>query len=156
MGYASGFSRGPNGGVGAHGPFHSVPCHPTGNNSRDFPSSRGSAHCQKAGATPHSQARKLAKSCPEFVEGMAEIEFSVLAKSCLHGRNIDEYNLRKAVGAGVSDRNAIGATINWRLTAQDARRRLRRLYSCLPSWRNRRPRWWCPRERHRRWPEACV
>ena len=71
---------------------------------------------------------------------MVEIEFNVLAKSCLHGRNRDEYNLEKAVSACVSERNAIGAAINWRLTAQDARRRLLRLYPCQPSWRNRQPR----------------
>ena len=59
---------------------------------------------------------------------MAEIEFSVLARACLRGRNGDEGSLERAVGACVSERNAIGATINWRFTAKDARAKLRRLY----------------------------
>ena len=46
---------------------------------------------------------------------MAEIEFSVLARAWLH-RNGD--GLERAVSACVSERNAIGATINWRFTAQ--------------------------------------
>ena len=61
---------------------------------------------------------------------MAEIEFSVLARACLRGRNGDEDSLERAVRACVSERNAIGATINWRFTAQDARRKLHRLYPC--------------------------
>ena len=62
---------------------------------------------------------------------MAEIEFSVLARACLRrGRNGDEDSLEKAVRACVSERNAIGASINWRSTAQDARRKLHRLYPC--------------------------
>ena len=59
---------------------------------------------------------------------MAEIEFSVLARACLHGRNADEDSLENAVNACVSERNAAGASINWRFTAQDARRKLHRLY----------------------------
>ena len=61
---------------------------------------------------------------------MAEIEFSVLARACLRGRNAGEDNLNKAANACVSERNAIGATIDWRFTAQDARRKLQRLYPC--------------------------
>ena len=41
-----------------------------------------------------------------------------------------EDSLERAVSACVSERNAIGATINWRFTAQDARRKLHRLYPC--------------------------
>ena len=44
---------------------------------------------------------------------MAEIEFSVLARACLRGRNDDEKNLGKAVNACVSERNRIAATIDW-------------------------------------------
>ena len=95
-----------------------------------FPAAEAPAHCQAAGVPPHSQARKLAESCPELVEGMAEIEFSVLARACLRGRNGDEDSLERAVSACVSERNAIGAAINWRFTAQDARRKLHRLYPC--------------------------
>ena len=59
---------------------------------------------------------------------MAEIEFSVLARSCLRGRNADEDSLGNADNACVSERNAAGASINWRFTARDARRKLHRLY----------------------------
>ncbi len=61
---------------------------------------------------------------------MAEIEFSVLARACLRGRNPDEDSLDKNISACVPLWNAAGATINWRFTAQDARRKLHRLYPC--------------------------
>ena len=84
---------------------------------------------------PAAEARRIAKRL-EFHHtpkhgswlNMAEIEFSVLARACLRGRNGDEDSLERAVSACVSERNAIGATINWRFTAQDARRKLHRLY----------------------------
>ena len=84
---------------------------------------------------PAAEARRIAKRL-EFHHtpkhgswlNMAEIEFSVLARACLRGRNADEDSLENAVNACVSERNAIGATINWRFTAQDARRKLHRLY----------------------------
>ena len=80
---------------------------------------------------PAAEARRIAKRL-EFHHtpkhgswlNMAEIEFSVLARACLRGRNGDEDSLERAVSACVSERNAIGATINWRFTAQDARRNL--------------------------------
>ena len=65
---------------------------------------------------------------------MAEIEFSVLARACLRGRNADEGSLYWAVNACVSQRNTAAATINWRLTAKDARARLRRLYPGNTPW----------------------
>ena len=61
---------------------------------------------------------------------MAEIEFSVLARACLRGRNDDAESLERAVDACVSERNASGAAINWRFTAKDARRKLHLLYPC--------------------------
>ena len=61
---------------------------------------------------------------------MAEIEFSVLARACLRGRNGDEDSLEKAVKANVSERNSTAAAINWRFTNRDARRKLQRLYPC--------------------------
>ena len=70
------------------------------------------------------QAWELAESCPELAEGMAEIEFRVLARACLRGgRNPDESSLRKTPSAPVSQkRNAVMAsTINWRFTTKDAR-----------------------------------
>ena len=86
---------------------------------------------------PAVEARRIAKRL-EFHHtpkhgswlNMAEIEFSVLARACLRGRNADQDNLERAVRACVSERNAGGATINWRFTAQDARRNLHRLYPC--------------------------
>ena len=59
---------------------------------------------------------------------MAEIEFSVLARACLRGRNPDEDSLEQAVNACVSERNAAAAPINWRFNIKNARAKLRRLY----------------------------
>ena len=67
-------------------------------------------------------------------QAMAEIEFSVLTQACLQGRNPDEDALQRAVGAYESERNATGATINWRFTAKHARAKLRRLYPCHSSF----------------------
>ena len=61
---------------------------------------------------------------------MAGIEFSLLAQACLRGRNSDEESLGKAVNVCVSERNFKAATINWRFTPGDARRKLHRLYLC--------------------------
>ena len=84
---------------------------------------------------PAAEARRIAKRLefhytPKHGSwlNMAEIEFSVLARACLRGRNGDEHGLERAVSANVSERNEIGATINWRFTAKDARSKLRRLY----------------------------
>ncbi len=51
---------------------------------------------------------------------MAEIEFSVLTRACLQGRNPDAAALQRAVNAYEAERNAARATINWRFTTQDA------------------------------------
>ena len=59
---------------------------------------------------------------------MAEIEFSVLARACLKGRNPDEDSLRNNINAYEAERNEAGATINWRFTVQSARAKMRRLY----------------------------
>ena len=82
-----------------------------------------------------AEARRIAKQL-EFYHtpkngswlNMAEIEFSVLARACLRGRNADEGSLNQAVNACVSERDTAAATINWRLTAKDARAKLRRLF----------------------------
>ena len=76
---------------------------------------------------PAPEARRIAKRL-EFHHtpkhgswlNMAEIEFSVLARACLRGRNADEGSLEQAVDACVSERNATAATIDWRFTAKDA------------------------------------
>ena len=59
---------------------------------------------------------------------MAEIEFSVLTRACLQGRNPDETALQLAINAYEAERNAAGATINWRFNTRDARAKLHRLY----------------------------
>ncbi len=59
---------------------------------------------------------------------MAEIEFSVLTRACLQGRNPDQTALQRAINAYEAERNAARATINWRFNTQDARSKLHRLY----------------------------
>ena len=59
---------------------------------------------------------------------MAEIEFSVLSRSCLKQRLPDEETLRREVQALVKERNAAQLTIQWRFNTQDARTKLHRLY----------------------------
>ena len=59
---------------------------------------------------------------------MAEIEFSVLSRSCLKQRLPDAETLRREVQALVAERNAARTTINWRFNTQDARTKLHRLY----------------------------
>ena len=61
---------------------------------------------------------------------MAEIEFSVLTRACLQGRNPDETALQRAINAYEVQRNASKATINWRFSTHDARSKLHRLYPC--------------------------
>ena len=62
----------------------------------------------------------MVESCPELVEGMAEIEFSVLFRSCLKQRLPHEEALRREVQALVKECNAAQATIQWRFNTQDA------------------------------------
>ena len=59
---------------------------------------------------------------------MAEIEFSVLSRSCLKQRLSGEETLRREVDALVTEHNAARATINWRFNTRDARTELHRLY----------------------------
>ncbi len=62
---------------------------------------------------------------------MAEIEFSVLSRQCLDRRIADQEELRAEVVAWEEERNASGATINWRFTTTDARIKLKHLYPSL-------------------------
>ena len=86
-------------------------------------------------AFPAAEARRIVKRL-EFHHtpkhgswlNMAEIEFSVLSRSCLRKRVPTEAALRREVQALERERNAAQAAINWRFTAQDARRKLHRLY----------------------------
>ena len=65
---------------------------------------------------------------PSTGQAMAEIEFSVLSRSCLRGRLPDEDTLLRETRALVRERNAAQTTINWRFSTQDARTKLHRLY----------------------------
>ena len=64
---------------------------------------------------------------------MAEIEFSVLSRSCLKQRLPDEETLRREVQALVKERNVAQVTIQWRFNTQDARTKLHRLYLFDPN-----------------------
>ena len=86
-------------------------------------------------AFPAAEARRIAKQLefhytPKHGSwlNMAEIEFSVLSRSCLRQRLPDEEALRREVQALVTERNAAQATINWRFNTRDARTKLHRLY----------------------------
>lgn len=86
-------------------------------------------------AFPPQQAREIARK-PEFHYtpkhgswlNMAEMEFSVLARTCLADRIPDEQTLRLRISANNAKRNAKRQPINWRFTIRDARRKLHRLY----------------------------
>ena len=84
---------------------------------------------------PAAEARRIVKRLefhytPKHGSGlnMAEIEFSVLARSCLKQRLTDEAGLRREIEALVRERNAAQAIINWRFNTQQARTKLHRLY----------------------------
>ena len=84
---------------------------------------------------PAAAARRIAKRLefhytPKHGSwlNMAEIEFSVLSRSCLRQRLPNEETLGREVQALVRERNAAQATINWRFNTQDARSKLHRLY----------------------------
>ena len=84
---------------------------------------------------PAAEARRIAKRLefhytPKHGSwlNMAEIEFSVLSRSCLKQRLPDDEALQGEVQALVRERNAAGATIHWKFNTQDARSKLHRLY----------------------------
>lgn len=62
---------------------------------------------------------------------MAEIELSVLARQALGERMPSIQVVPEQVRAWQQERNHAQATINWRLTAEDARIKLKRLYPSL-------------------------
>ena len=85
---------------------------------------------------PAAEARRIAKRLefhytPKHGSwlNLAEIEFSVLVRSCLRQRLPDAESLQREVGASVQERNAARVTINWRFKTQDARTKLHRLYT---------------------------
>ena len=75
-----------------------------------FPPAEARRHRPATGVPLHAQARELLN--------MAEMEFSVLARACLRGRNPDQDSLERAVNANVSERNAVASPINWRFTTR--------------------------------------
>ena len=84
---------------------------------------------------PAAEARRIAKRLefhytPKHGSwlNLAEIEFSVLARSCLKQRFPDAESLQREVGASVRERNEAWVTVNWRFTTQHARTKLHRLY----------------------------
>jgi hypothetical protein len=64
---------------------------------------------------------------------MAEIELSVLSRQCLDRRIPDQETLAMEVAAWEEERNASGATVDWRFTTADARIKLKHLYPSLQS-----------------------
>ena len=91
-------------------------------------------------AFPAAEARRIVKRLefhhtPKHASwlNMAEIEFSVLTRACLQGRNPDEPALQRAIGVYESERNARKATIDWRFSTQDARNKLQRFYPCYSN-----------------------
>jgi hypothetical protein len=64
---------------------------------------------------------------------MAEIELSILQHQCLDRRIPDEATLTREIAAWEKQRNAEQATIDWRFSVTEARKKLKRLYPSLPS-----------------------
>jgi DDE superfamily endonuclease len=59
---------------------------------------------------------------------MVEVELAVLTSQCLDCRIPNPAILRQETAAWEQERNAKGATVNWRFTTADARVKLQRLY----------------------------
>jgi hypothetical protein len=64
---------------------------------------------------------------------MAEIALSVLQHQCLDRCIPDEDTLQREIAAWKHQRNAEQATIDWRFSVTDARKKLERLYPSLPA-----------------------
>jgi len=64
---------------------------------------------------------------------MAEIEFSVFSKQCLNRRIGEEGALKREIAALETERNQAAATINWRFTTVDARRKLQHIYPSVST-----------------------
>jgi hypothetical protein len=84
---------------------------------------------------PPSEARRLVKRL-EFHDtpkhgswlNMAELEFAILSRQCLHRRIPDRTTLQREIAAWEAERNSARATAHWRFTTTQARTKLRRLY----------------------------
>ena len=86
---------------------------------------------------PAAEARRIVKRLefhhtPKHASwlNMAEIEFSVLSRACLKGRNPDADALPRAITAYETRRNAARIPINWHFGTVDARIKLQRFYPC--------------------------
>lgn len=87
---------------------------------------------------PAAEARRIVKRLefhhtPKHASwlNMAEIEFSVLTRACLKGRNPDADALQRQITAYQTQRNAAAIPINWRFSTDDARIKFHRFYPCL-------------------------
>ena len=73
------------------------------------------------------------EQCRWFRHGVAEVELSVLSRQCLGERMADKATLVREVAAWEQQRDAGGATVDWRFTTADARVKLKRLYP-IQAW----------------------
>ena len=90
--------------------------------------------CEPAAA--RRRARKLEwHSTPKHGSwlNMADIALRVLQHQCLARRIPDEDTRKREIAAGEPQRNAEQATIDWRFSVTDARKKLKRLYPSLPA-----------------------
>lgn len=62
---------------------------------------------------------------------MAEIELSVLQRQCLDRRIPDQPTLHREVAVWEQQRNDAADTVDWRFTTDDARIKLKRLYTSI-------------------------
>lgn len=62
---------------------------------------------------------------------IAEIELRVLIGQCLNRRIPDAETLKREVSRWKSERNTVGARVDWQFTTEDARIKLKRLYPSL-------------------------
>ena len=91
-------------------------------------------------AYPPAEARRIARKfalhyTPKHGSWLnqAEAEIALLSRLCLSGRRIDSLDqLRAQTTAWEEPRNQAHATVHWRFTAKDARKKLRRLYPAVP------------------------
>jgi len=86
-------------------------------------------------AFPPAEARRIARKLelhytPKHGSwlNMAEAEIALLSRQALDQRLPDIDAVRRVVAPWECSRNDARATINWRFTVQDARRKLKRLY----------------------------
>jgi hypothetical protein len=59
---------------------------------------------------------------------MVEVEISVLVRQCLKRRLADMETLEREATAWCTERNRVGASVDWRFKAEDARIKLSSLY----------------------------